>query len=195
MKISFKRRFLAYIIDLVFIISILMIIYYLIPKSNNYIKYNNELTILNDKYIANDITGYKYLKEYSLINSKLDKELIYESVINLFAIIIYFVVIPIFTDGQTFGKYIMKIKIKNKNNKKLTILSLLIRSVIINGLGYLTISLIILNIIDGYNYFIISTILGIIQVLTLIITIFMILYRKDKLGLEDIISKTVVVGR
>lgn len=195
MKANFGKRFIAYIIDFMFITSILMLIYYAVPKTNKYEKYNNEITVLNDKFISSDISLNKYLEEYAILNSKMDKESTYETYVDLFVIIIYFIIVPVFTFGQTLGKYIMKIKIKNEKKEQLTVFSLIIRSIITNGLGYLILSLILINILNAQAYFITTSILAFIQVLTLIISGFMISYRHDLLGLEDILSKTNVVGR
>ena len=71
--------------------------------------------------------------------------------------------------------------------------SLLIRNIVINGLGSLLTSLVCIFILPGKLYFIVTSIFGIIQILLVIISGFMVLYRKDKRGLQDIFSKTKVV--
>ena len=96
-------------------------------------------------------------------------------------------------NGQTFGKKIMGIKIARKDKECLTLKSLLIRNIIINGLGSLLTSLVCIFILPGKLYFIVTSIFGIIQILLVIISGFMVLYRKDKRGLQDIFSKTRVV--
>ena len=48
---------------------------------------------------------------------------------------------------------------------------------------------------DNYRYFTIENILGIMQIIVVIISGFMVLYKKDNLGLHDILTKTVVKER
>ena len=87
----------------------------------------------------------------------------------------------------------MGIKIKPKK-EKLTLTALIIRNIIVNGLGYTLLSIILLFIFPSNLYFIILSILGIIQFLLVITSCFMIIYRKDLRGLEDIFSQTNVVS-
>jgi uncharacterized RDD family membrane protein YckC len=48
-------------------------------------------------------------------------------------------------------------------------------------------------ILKGYSYFIFTSVLGFIQLLLLIISMLMILYRKDKRGLHDLMGNTKVI--
>ena len=107
---------------------------------------------------------------------------------------IYFVLIPYINKGSTIGKMLFKIKV-DKQDGKLKITDLLIRSFIINGNLYLLILLILLPFVNSLLYFTIENILGIMQIIVVIISGFMVLYKKDNLGLHDILTKTVVKER
>lgn len=193
MKAKFSKRLFAYIIDLIFLGSILMIISYFIPESDKSLELSNQLNNLNESAIKQEISLDKFLGQYANLIYSLDKERIIYNIINLILIFIYFVIVPLITKGITFGNYIMGIKIKSKKDK-LTLNALLIRNLIINGLGYTLLSIILLFTFPSNLYFIILSILGIIQFLLVIISCFMIIYRKDLRGLEDIFSQTNVVS-
>lgn len=194
MKASFIKRLSAYIIDLMFLGAIIMMIYYFIPETKTVTNLQVDIAVLNENYLNKQIGIGEYINDYSTLMYNLDKERIILILINFIAIFTYFVVVPFFTKGKTFGKYIMGIRIKS-NNKKLSLVSLFIRNAIINGLGYLILSFLAILIIPKNLYFYTITILGIIQFILVIASTFMIIYRKDKRGIQDILSRTIVVNK
>ena len=101
----------------------------------------------------------------------------------------YFIITPLITKGYTLGMYINGIKLKGKLNVK----NLLLRNIIATGLMYLLASIILVYTTKDTLYFILLSIFGISQFLLVIISTFMIIYRKDHSGLQDIISKTKIV--
>lgn len=194
MKASFIKRLSAYIIDLMFLGAIIMMIYYFIPETKTVTNLQVDIAVLNENYLNKQISIGEYINDYSILMYNLDKERIILILINFIATFTYFVVVPFFTKGKTFGKYIMGIRIKS-NNKKLSLVSLFIRNAIINGLGYLILSFLAILIIPKNLYFYTITILGIIQFILVIASTFMIIYRKDKRGLQDILSRTIIVNK
>lgn len=191
MKTKFTKRLIAYIIDVIFLSAIIMMISYFIPKNDNVTKIQDKIIILNETYLNNETNTSNYINKYSTLIRNLDKENIIFVGINFILFFVYFVIVPFYTKGQTFGKYIMKIKIDKEH--KLSILSLLIRSCIINGIGYLILSIVFIFLIPKDIYFYAITILGFIQFLLVIISGFMIIYNKNKRGLQDVLSNTDVV--
>ncbi len=192
MNASFIKRFIAYLIDFVFVMSIMMIINYFLIKIDNTFIMNN-INDITEKYLENRISFSKYFEQYSIYLNELDKRNIIFNLINFLLIFLYFVILPIVTNGKTLGKSILKIKIKRKDNKKLNIINTMIRSIITVGLLYMLVSFITLYLVDSKIYFLILIILGFIQILLVIISGFMILYRHDKRGLQDILSKSNVI--
>jgi glucose uptake protein GlcU len=67
------------------------------------------------------------------------------------------------------------------------------RSMVVNGLLYLLFSLVAVFVFSDIIYFAIEIILGIIQTFLLITSVFMVIYRKDDKGLQDLLAKTRVV--
>lgn len=189
---SFKKRFIAFIIDFIFVSSILMILAYFIPKSNNFDFINQDMNSLTEQALNNEITFRGYLREYSEALSELEKTNVVYNSISFIILVVYYVIIPIFTKC-TLGKYIMKTRIKRKDDKKLNILNTFIRSIIDVGLLTSLFTVFLVQIVDNKTYFIILIIFTIIQFILVIISAFMILYRRDKCGLDDILSNSNII--
>lgn len=195
MNASFKKRLVAYIIDFLFVMSILMIVYNLFLKNDVVKGYELKLNLLSESYMKKEITFSKYTELYSEYIYKIDYNSIIKNILNIVLIFIYYIVFPFIFNGQTFGKKIMKIKIVDRKKEgKVSFVSLIIRSLIINALLVTLISIILVLLLKYNFYFIASSIFVILQLLLVIISACMLLYRKDKLSLEDILSNSKVVS-
>lgn len=184
-----KRRFLALMIDVIILLLVFKTISLLFVNP-----YQSELTTLSEKFINNEIGFSDFLYSYIDINYKVANNNIFFNIIQIIIMTLYFVLIPYINNGSTIGKMLFKIKV-DKQEGKLKITDLLIRSFIINGNLYLLILLISLPFINSLLYFTIENILGIMQIIVVIISGFMVLYKKDNLGLHDILTKTMVKER
>lgn len=191
MKAKTYKRFLAYVLDILILSIIFMLIYYFLPTNYEVQELNHSLASINEQVLNNQIEFNEYFNMFSQVTYQLDKANILYSGFNILLVCIYFVIVPVLTEGYTLGLYIFGLKI-TKKDKKISINDLLIRNLITNGLLYMIISLILVSLVNAKTYFIMITILGFIQILLVIISTFMILYRKDKRGLQDIISKTTI---
>ena len=195
MNASFKKRLVAYIIDFLFVMSILMIVYNLFLKNDVVKGYELKLNLLSESYMKKEITFSKYTELYSEYIYKIDYNSIIKNILNIVLIFIYYIVFPFIFNGQTFGKKIMKIKIVDRKKEgKVSFVSLIIRSLIINALLVTLISIILVLLLKYNVYFITSSIFVILQLLLVIISACMLLYRKDKLSLEDILSNSKVIS-
>ena len=87
----------------------------------------------------------------------------------------------------------MKIKVMSEEDEKVTIVNYLIRN-LINGLGHVILILLFLYLLPNKMYFAVQLILSFIQIILVMTSIYMILYRKDKRGLHDVFSGTKVVS-
>lgn len=193
MKASFIKRLLAYLIDIIIFTAIFSIFSQVIPQNNNITVLNQQLTQLSENVLAGETTMSVYLNQYATIVHSMDKELFLSNLLNLVLMIGYFVMLPFYYNGQTIGKKILRIKIV-KDDGDLTINDLIFRNIIINGFLYTLIGFALLFITSDYSYLIITSILGFVQILLVIISAFMILYRRDKKGLQDLWFKTTVVA-
>lgn len=189
----FFRRIEAFLLDILIFAIALEMLSLVFPTNNNVVKLNKEFNTITDNYLNGDLEYSKYIHEAGNIEYLVDREQIFYNVMNVILVIIFFVFIPFLNNGSTLGKKVMKLKIVDKEGNKPNMNILIIRSLIFNSLGYLLITLAAIFIVKDYNYFILTIILSIIELLLVIISIFMILYRSDKRGVHDFIAGTKVV--
>ena len=187
MKIRLKR-FSAFLIDILVIGLFLMIIYYFIPERDT-TNIQNNITEVTEQVLNNEIGKLDYIKEFSKNIYELDKGNVLFNAFNTLIIMLYFILIPIITKGYTLGMYINGLIIKGKLNVK----NMLLRNLVATGLIYLLLSIVLVYLTSDMTYFIILSFLGIIQFLLVIISAFMIIYRHDLKGIQDIISNTKIV--
>ncbi len=189
-----SKRLIAYLIDMIIFALILFICSQIFKPSSNVKVLNSEMNEVNELFMNHEISYTTYLFRYSTIIQALDKEKILSSLLNVIFIMFYFVFIPYFFEGQTIGRKIMKLKIVRRDSELLMVNDLVIRELIIDGLGFLLISLCLLYIVPSIAYLILTFILGFLQIILVLISIFMIIYRRDNRGLHDVISNTLVVS-
>ena len=192
MKASFGKRLLAFIIDSIIVTLIFTLFTYFIPESKNVETLNKQIGEVSQKFLNEEITNLEYFNQYGILAHSLDKEMFLPSLLNFVLLIGAFVIIPYYNKGQTIGKKLLKIKLV-KEEGNLSINDLIIRNVIINGFGYTLVGLTIMFLVNDNVYFITISILTFIQFLLVFISAFMVLYRHDKKGLQDIICKTSVI--
>lgn len=192
-KASLKKRLLAYLIDIVLIAIIVFLLGTLLPKNNNIDILNKELNDTTDRYFNKQIDFSIYFNQVALIFKDLDEARIMYSVINAILIFIYFIFIPYFFDGKTIGKKILKIKTVRNDKECLSLKNLVIKNMIDTGLMYMLFSLALIYILPSMSYFIFTLVLSILQISLMTISVFMIIKRKDKRGLNDILSGTKVI--
>lgn len=194
MGIKFNKRFLAYLIDMIFILSIIMLISYFFKNNINILEAQKNMNVLNEEFIRSEIDFNEYFNTYSNLTYQIDKNNIIITIINLIIMILYFIILPYITNGKTLGKYILKIKIKEKDKEHIGFKTLIIRALIIDGLLFLILSLLNILIFKDNIYFILLTISGIFQILLVIISGFMVIYKHDLRGLQDILSESTVIS-
>ena len=190
MEAKFSKRLLAYTLDITILGIVLLLTNIIIPKDNKDL--NVKLDTLNESYLNEEIGFNEYLNNYSEISYNLDKQNIIYTVVNIVFVIAYFIILPYFLNGQTIGKKVFKIKVTKEN--KLTIISLIIRNLIINGLGYMLLSLLLIYILKPYTYFVTTTILSLIQLTLMIIILIGLIKNKENLILHDRLSNTKVIN-
>ncbi len=191
-KASLLRRILAFLIDFALITIIVVAISSLLPKNNNIDVLNRKFndTVSNMENVSFSVS----FNQMALIYKDLDQARIMYSVINAVMIFIYFIFIPYFFDGKTVGKKILKIKTVRNDKECLSLKNLVIKNMIDTGLMYMLFSLMLIYILPGYSYFIFVIALSILQISLIVASICMIIKRKDKRGLNDILSGTKVIN-
>jgi uncharacterized RDD family membrane protein YckC len=192
MNVNFLKRFLAYLIDIILVGTIMGIISAIFTTKNATVL-SNQFLELNEQVINTKLDFGIYYSRVADITLSLDRENFIINIINCVIIILYFVVLPLYKNGQTLGKKIFKIKIVREDKEDLTANELIIRNIVVNGLLNTFLAFCLVFLLSGFEYFTITSILGFIQFVLVVVSACMIIFRKDKKGLHDIITKTKVV--
>lgn len=190
---SLKRIF-AFIIDSV-IVSFIVALFVNVTKIDPYMEkyeesYNEYVELV--KEVQEEGSG-DYEDRIIELNYDIYKYRSVNNIISVVAIILYFGVVPFFTDGQTPGKKLFKLKIVSNNDKTLNIGNYLIRVIILNNVIFSVISIITVYFTKGINFYYITYVIGVIESIIYIINVLMIVFRNDSRGLHDMLAKTKVV--
>ena len=195
MPAQFNKRFFAYIIDIFIVLVIANLITMFIPISEKTQDYYKELQTTQKKMYDKEIDVKEYTDIVLEDNYNISKGTVLISLTSIIIYILYFVVYQVYNNGQTVGKKLMKIKVKSITDESLSINTMLFRALIIYGIATNIINLILILLLKKELYLSISNTISIIQSLIVIISVFMILFSKQKRGIHDILTKTEVVNK
>lgn len=195
MPAQFNKRFFAYIIDIFIVLVIANLITMFIPISEKTQDYYKELQTTQKKMYDKEIDVKEYTDIVLEDNYNISKGTVLISLTSIIIYILYFVVYQVYNNGQTVGKKLMKIKVKSITDESLSINTMLFRTLIIYGIAANIINLMLILLLKKELYLSISNTISIIQSLIVIISVFMILFSKQKRGIHDIITKTEVVNK
>lgn len=189
----FKKRLFAYLIDVIILSIILAFIGLFIPTSSNLTNLGNELLSLKNNFSSGSIDNFTFLNQYSGIVYSIDRELFLTNLINVTVGIIYFIVFPLYNNGQSFGKKIKGLKIVSNDNSDVTSNALLVRYLFMDSIGVTIISMCLIFILNDFGYFLCQSLLSFLQFLVVIVSIFMVIYSREKRSLPDLIAGTKVI--
>ena len=171
-KVLFLQRLLAFLIDLFIVTMLASIIAGPFLNNKKIESLNNKSVKLVEKYNKKKINLNEYIAEYTNITYDLARETGPTTIIELLLGIVFYIIIPLYNDGKSIGKMVMKIKIKS-NDGELTANQLIFtsRSVYFYCLGLFLI----------------------IQYVITFISVFMIMFTKCGLTIHDKLVNTKVV--
>lgn len=191
MKASFFKRLAAYFLDVMFVTIIASIVSVGI-SNDKYQKAYEEYEDIRNKYMAQEITVGEYLEQFAPVYYDMQESSVIVSTITLLLSIAYFVVFQYLNKGQTLGKKILRIKVL-ENGKDPSLKAIIIRTIIIDSILSGFLGIILLYILNKNNYYFGYNIVSTLEMIFVFISALFILYRKDKLGLHDIIAHTEVI--
>ena len=189
----FKKRLLAYFIDIIILSLILTFVGLFIPSNSNLVNLNNELMSVNNNFMNQEIDAITFINQYSNIGYSIARELFLSNLISVAVGIIYFIVYPLYNGGQSIGKKIIGLKIVSADDSAVSSNSLLIRYLLMESIGATIISMCLIFVIKDFYYILCDSILSFLQFLVVIISVFMVIYRRDKRSLPDLIAGTKVI--
>ena len=191
-KATFGQRLLAYLIDA----CIVLIISSMVTSSFSTKKLESLQKDLEDvvtNYTQGEISMDEYLEQTKDLSYEMEKSSTTTNIVYVVISIGYFIVFQYLNKGQTLGKKLMKIRIVNQEEKEPNIIQMILRTCITNEILPKILIIIFVTFVSKNNFLSIYSVITVLTYAFIIITVFMILYRKDKLGLNDIIAKTKVV--
>jgi uncharacterized RDD family membrane protein YckC len=190
MKASFIKRFLAYLIDIVILYFVLAIVTMGISDTK-LTKLQEQLNEVQDKYLNEEIEMGEYISEMASIEYDIQKASVVSNTIYVALLIGYFLVFQYMNKGQTLGKMVLKIRVVENGNSP-SILAMFVRTFIINQIFVNILAILLVYALNDYGYLMVYGVLSIINIGVIFASVFMILFRKDKRGLQDVLSRTSV---
>lgn len=194
MKVKFMKRFGAYFIDVILLMLVVSIISPIIPKSADTNALSKETTAVVEDFANKKLDQKEFIKKTNDLSYDLARATYLESVVSIICYLLYFVVMPLFTKGQTLGKKLMKIKIVNNDGSEVGTNGLLFRGLILYGILSSIITLILLLVTSKSTYIgtsgNITALFGLINIVSFV----MILVRKDGRGIHDLLGNTKVIS-
>lgn len=190
---TFIQRLIALVIDLVIIMLVSSIFTAFTVDMDNYQKLSDELVSVEKQLEKEEITPTVYMSKSMDINYDLSRETALTTIVTIALSIVYFMIYQVKKNGQTLGKKLMKIRLVSNDEKDLTMNQVAVRSLIINCV-LADILLLALALIGTKNIYMIGTItVEMIQYIIFFVIAIMVLSRKDKRGLHDLITNTKVI--
>ena len=190
---TFIQRLGALVIDLLMLLCISSIITTVTVDMDNYQKLSKELTSVENQYKKGKLEPMTYINKAMDINYDISRETGLSTIIMVAVYILYFIVFQFKKNGQTLGKKLMKIRVVSNDDKDLTINQMAVRSLIINCIlaDLLVLTVSILGTKNVYMVGILTV--EFIQYILLFVIAIMVLSRKDKRGLHDVVTNTKVI--
>ena len=195
-----SKRISAYLLDIFFIyllLSLITSIRFINPTYEKFQESYEKYSEVTKRYYDKEIT----LNEYQELNKDNFYNVTKYSVSSTAAIIVviflYFGVFQKYNQGQTLGKKIMKIKVSSNDDKDVSIWKYFLRIlpnyyVFIGSVVALLINSILVFIIGSNYYMTISSMVTYVFFGIGIVDFVMMLFRKDKRALHEVISNTKV---
>lgn len=198
MKNVTLRRFGAYLIDLLIIGIIGAILSYipmLNPNANEYEQTYQEVLSLYERYSNNEITLNEYETGYISLSYDLNRSNAVYTCFNLVLLLLYFVIVPVVMKGQTVGKKLLRLKVvSHQDEGNVGIVSYLVRAIIQNNILITVAQLGIIFYFTKDNYYTIYNNVNMVGYILLYLIVFLVLVRKDKRGLHDLVAGTKVIS-
>lgn len=150
---------------------------------------------LKDKDIENisEKVNNEFTEKYKHSLYNIEKYSLFYNSLTIIVTILYCGVFPLFTDGQTLGKKIFKIRIVKTDNNNAKFINYFLRTIILYDVIFLLINIVLVNVLKYNTFYIANYVLSLLKSFVRWSIIIMILTRKDNTGLHDLIAKTKVI--
>ena len=191
-KASFRKRICAYFIDILIVSFLASLIALPFIDAKSIDKLDKNMIEVTEDYLNNKIDEITFLSESGSINYQLAKLTGTLTFATIIIKMLYFIVFQLYNKGQTLGKSMFGIRVQS-NDDELTTNQMILRTFIIDSIFYSVIGFALMIFASSSAYFYGNMLFESIQSIVMIICACMVMFRKDKRGLHDIVSRTSVV--
>ncbi len=192
-KALFSQRLGAFIVDIILVSIFSTFITMIVPVSDAANKLYEQQDQIMERYINNQANIEEYVNNMIDISYDIAKETGVITIVSVVISLLYFVVIPMYKDGQTLGKKLLKIKIVKSNDTELSMNDLLFRAFLNTSILVNIISVCLVFFASKQLYLSASTIISGIWYIVIISSAFMVAFSKNRQGIHDKIAHTEVV--
>ena len=193
----FLRRFVSYIIDILFVsllTGLLLQIRVLNPNYDNYYEANSKVMEIYEQGVKNKNYDFMKSSEYNHLNYELKKESLIPSIIEIIVFISYFIGFQDRNKGQTLGKKLVRLKVVDQKDNEVKWYQLFIRTFILYNIYAGIIGIVLINIFSERDFIKIDNYLSLISSFVFYASAIMIILRKDGRGIPDILAKTKITS-
>ena len=191
-KAYFVQRLIAFLIDILLVAVAASIVATPFINEKESKKLTDEANQLITQATKQEISTSEFADRNMDLSYSLARKNGFVSLITIVFNILYFVVFQLYNKGQTVGKQVMKIRVKS-DLKELTMNQMIFRAFIANSilLDIITFMFMLSNSRSVYFYGL--TVFSTIQYIITLMSIFMVLMRKDGCAVHDLLAHTQVV--
>lgn len=191
-KAMFLQRFFAFIIDMLIVSFIVSLVTTPFVDTKKISKLEEKSIEVVQKFQNREVDTKIYLEEYANIYYKLARNSGIVSLITILFNVLYFIVYQIYAKGQTLGKKMLKIKVVS-NDGELFMNQMIFRAFIANFILFDIINFGIMLFSPKSIYLYLTVFVEIIQWIIVIVSIIMVMNRKDGCAVHDRLAHTMVV--
>lgn len=185
------KRIIAYLIDLTILFLLLTMLSSVVIKNTEAQNLSQNL-LVETQALLKDPECSECITNMNNLIYKISKANVINDITGISLYLIYFVVLPPFTSGQTIGKKLMKIKLLSKKGSKLSIFQTIIRSALLYGIAVNVVTVIVLISASQAKYLRANQFLTYLQ-FTIFLICFIGIFRKDGVSFHDFLAGTKVV--
>lgn len=193
MQAKLSKRLLAFIIDLIIVFSLSSLLTSFIPVSQKVSGYYEKLEDLVNNVTEKQVKLNNYIDEVNSITYEINRESVLEGILDIVIYLLYFIVLPMYNNGQTFGKKLLRIRVTSNSAKQIDSNSLLLRALLLYNIWAKILLIILIVFINKQMYIKISNYSEYVQLILMATIVLTILLRKDRRGLHDLVAKTKVI--
>ena len=191
-KAFLSQRLLAFLID-VFIVSLLSsILAYPFVDSKKLDSLEKDYIEIMEKFEKQDVQMNEYVAEFINIEYAIARNNGFVTIFGVLLGLVYYVVVPLYNNGQTIGKKLLRIRVISTDGE-LSTNQMVFRAFLANSILLDLLSVLFLTFASRTSYFYCVGLFSMIQYTIMIVSFFMIICGRDGLAIHDRLVHTKVI--